>query len=316
MKFKNFIIPALLFVGVLFYLSFKSDANTSFLIHKNEDGIELSENGIPILFYQKRNKSLGGKYERNNYIHPLYNLKGEVITEDFPEDHPYHRGVYWAWHQIYVEDSLVSDSWSLDNFNSSITNSIAEIKGNAVLVQLTSEWSSPKYAHGEPYLREETQFTIYKLTDDFRMIDVKIALNPLVENLKLGGANNKKGYGGLCLRIKMPEDLTFSSKKGIIKPETFQVDAGSWMNFSANFKKESNFNGIALFCHSSNWGYPQKWILRQKSSMQNIVFPGQESINIPVLDPVVLNYRLLIHEGLSGENLLLQEKIYNQKRID
>ena len=113
----------------------------------------------------------------------------------------------------------------------------------------------------------------------------------------------------------MPDDLSFSSKNGQIKPNTFQIDAGSWMDFTAKFSEESNYSGVTLFCHSSNIGYPQKWILRQKASMQNVVFPGQKPIKINPFEPVILNYRLLVHNGLSTEKIILHEKIYSQKRI-
>ena len=37
---------------------------------------------------------------RSDYIHPLYGLNGEVLTRDWPVDHPHHRGIYWAWPEV------------------------------------------------------------------------------------------------------------------------------------------------------------------------------------------------------------------------
>src|SRR5262245_41967853 len=37
-----------------------------------------------------------GKPGRASYFHPIYGLGAEVLTDDFPKDHPYHRGLYWA----------------------------------------------------------------------------------------------------------------------------------------------------------------------------------------------------------------------------
>jgi len=316
MKLKYLIFPSFIIVGIILYVNFNQNANSSFLIAQNENGIEISENGIPVLFYQKKMKSLNGEYPRNNYIHPLYNLKGDVLTEDFPEDHPYHRGIYWAWHQIYVADSMVSDSWVLDNFNNTIIESKVDINGHTVLLDLTSDWSSPNYLNNSPYLREKVQLEIYESTDDYRIIDIKMTLNALVDSLKIGGADNEKGYGGLCLRVKMPDNLSFTAKKGKIKPQNLQLNAGSWMDFSANFGVESDISGVTLFCHPSNLGYPQKWILRQERSMQNVVFPGEQPIEVNQTEPIVLNYRLLIHEGILSEDLVKHEKVYNQKRIE
>ena len=36
------------------------------------------------------------------FIHPLYGLDGEVLTDDFPADHTYHRGVFWAWPHVKI----------------------------------------------------------------------------------------------------------------------------------------------------------------------------------------------------------------------
>ena len=54
MKLKYLIISLFLIVGVLLYVNSKQVANSPFLINQNKEGIGLSENGIPILFYQKK----------------------------------------------------------------------------------------------------------------------------------------------------------------------------------------------------------------------------------------------------------------------
>ena len=71
---------------------------------RSDEGIEILENGKKVLFYQHRPKSLNGKYERAGYVHPLYSLDENILTEAFPEDHPYHHGIFWAWHQILLND--------------------------------------------------------------------------------------------------------------------------------------------------------------------------------------------------------------------
>src|SRR5690606_15524832 len=83
----------------------------SLQFEKNKEGILLSEDGQPRFFYQIATKSKDGKYPRANYIHPLYGLNGEVLTEDFPDDHLHHHGIFWAWHQLYAEGERVGDPW-------------------------------------------------------------------------------------------------------------------------------------------------------------------------------------------------------------
>ena len=39
---------------------------------------------------------------RGCYIHPLWGLNGEVLTDDFPADHYHHHGVFWAWPHVEI----------------------------------------------------------------------------------------------------------------------------------------------------------------------------------------------------------------------
>jgi hypothetical protein len=61
------------------------------------------------MFYQQQYKAQQGKYFRCHYIHSLYGLDGEVLTEDFTADHPHHRGIFWGRHQLWFGDKKVGD---------------------------------------------------------------------------------------------------------------------------------------------------------------------------------------------------------------
>src|SRR5687768_16435607 len=84
---------------------------------QSDEGVEILEKGKKVLFYQQRPKSLDGKYERAGYVHPLYTLNENILTEDLPEDHPYHRGIFWAWHQIVLDNKKIADGWISENIS-------------------------------------------------------------------------------------------------------------------------------------------------------------------------------------------------------
>jgi len=88
-----------------------------FTTTKTKQGVEISEKGRKVLFYQEQPKSLDGKYERAGYVHPLYSLNEKVLTDDFPADHPFHRGIFWAWHQIVLKDKMIADGWVCENIS-------------------------------------------------------------------------------------------------------------------------------------------------------------------------------------------------------
>jgi len=289
----------------------KQDASSPFVFNKNEAGIELWEDSSLVFFYQQKPKSLDGMYTRNNYIHPLMSLDGDTLTEDFPADHLHQRGVYWAWHQILVDTQHVSDSWSLKDFISDVTNVNTVVKNNQAKMDLQLLWKSPAYQSGKPYIEENTQITVDPITKGMRKIDFKISLLALVPGVKIGGSDDEKGYGGFSLRIKMPDGLLFTSKNGQIIPQNLQITAGSWMDFSASYGKKGEISGITLTGYPGLPNFSQQWILRQVHSMQNIVFPGREPVELSMNDPLILNYSLIIHRNTVEENpnvrILLEE---------
>ena len=122
----------------------------------------------------------------------------------------------------------------------------------------------------------------------------------MVPSVQIGGSDDEKGYGGFCTRVKMPDGLIFTSTEGPVKPQNTQINAGPWMDISGDYGMKRETCGLTILCHPSTPNYPAPWILRQKGSMQNIVFPGRERIIVPMEKPIVLRYRLIIHNGNSA----------------
>lgn len=279
-----------------------------FSIHETEQGIALAEHGKPVFFYQRKPKLSGEKYSYNNYLHPLYNLEGDTLTEEFPEDHIYHRGIFWAWHQVYLKDRKIGDSWMMENMSQDVVSLKSIILEKEFRLQLNLLWHSTALENKQPFLVENTTITVHQLQKGIRMIDFEIALKALIPGVSLGGSEDEKGYGGFCARIKLPANLSFTGKNGPVMPKEGQVIAGEWMDFSANFDHaKKNKTGLTILCHQTTPNYPAPWILRQTGSMQNIVFPGTHRMELPVQSPIILKYRLLIHNG-DANSLNIQEQ--------
>ena len=274
-----------------------SDKGSPFSYKESQQGVELYENGKTVFFYQKEPKTLGGEYICNNYIHPLFAPNGDIITEESPADHPYHRGIFWSWHQHYINDQSIGDGWIMEDISQEVVKTQVSTDKNTASLDLTVLWKSSNYEHGKAYIEENTSIVLHQLKSGIRMIDFKISLQALVPGVSLGGSDDEKGYGGLCTRIKPPDDLVFTSTDGPVTPDSLQVIAGPWMDFSGTFGTGEEQNGLAILCHPGTPNYPAPWILRQKTSMQNIVFPGRDRIAIAMDHPTRLNYRLVIHTG-------------------
>jgi len=268
---------------------------------KSEEGIEISGNGSPVLFYQMSPKSQNGKYERSDYVHPLYSLKGNVMTEDFPPDHPFHHGIYSAWHQILINDSTIGDGWVGDNVSWEVEDAKATDHGNAVMIESKVVWRSSIKGQREPIVREESKITVHESDDRMRIIDFDVDVYPMKDSMKLGGSDDEKGYGGFCVRLKLPQDIKFMARGREVEAQTLSIEAGPWMNFVGSFDGEdSPPSAVLLLQHPSNPGHPQPWILRKEKSMQNAAFPGRHPLEL-TKDGWHFRYRLIVHDGSLDE---------------
>src|SRR5690606_17767632 len=92
-------------------------ARGAFSLDDDGSRVTVTEDGQPVFTYQYGRvnppKGTAPHYWRSNYIHPLYGLDGEVLTQDFPEDHPHHRGVFWTWPVVAV-DGRSTSPWELN----------------------------------------------------------------------------------------------------------------------------------------------------------------------------------------------------------
>ena len=268
---------------------------------KSEAGIHIKDGEESVLFYQKQTKSINGEFSRNNYIHPIHGLDGSVLTEDFPADHPHQRGVFWAWHQIFIGNTKLGDSWECRDFSWNISDIGCSEDGDILKLMAATYWQSPLWLDQEgnqkPFLLENTTISIYPRKSNYRIIGFEISLLALEKNLKIGGSDDEKGYGGFSVRMKIPEDVQFTSNKGKVVPENNAVEAGKWMNIFGSLTNKEISSGIAILSHQDSPGDKANWILREKESMQNCVYPGRKPVFVSTKDPTILKYSLLIYEG-------------------
>jgi beta-glucanase (GH16 family) len=276
-------------------------------INKTEEGYQFCEAEKPVLFYRTVAKAAAdGKYSRANYCHPVYGLDGRVLTEDFPQDHPHHRGVFWGWHQMYVGDTALGDMWACEDFTWDVhTVQILPPPQNAAALRGGVYWKSSRWKEGrEPFAQETVTIRVHPVANDIRLIDFDIEILALTEGLRLGGSNDAKGYGGFSTRIVLSADLRMSDASGPVTPQETAVTAGDWMNFAGTFgAAPSNF---AILVHPSNPGHPRQWILRASGSAQNVAYPGRAPIPLSTTKPLALRYRLVLHKNADLNQLFRQ----------
>lgn len=268
---------------------------------ESDAGFQFKEGEKDVLFYQRAPKSLDGEFTRSNYVHPLYDLAGNVMTEDFPADHRHHRGIFWAWHQVRVGQRNIGDSWWTRDFAWDVVDASVDTGHDSSSLTVDVLWKSPDWTDDggkqKPLVKERTTIRVHAAENDARRIDFEVRLLALEEDLRIGGSEDAKGYGGFSTRIRLPEDVRFQNRDGDVTPQRTTVDGGAWMDIVGTFGPARFPSGMAILCHPSVPDFPQGWLLRKSGSMQNPVYPGREPVLLSTKEPLVLRYRLVLHRG-------------------
>lgn len=185
----------------------------------------------------------------------------------------------------------------MNNLSHDVFDLQTDITETTARLNLDIHWRSSQWENNRQFLHEKTAITVHSMADEVRKIDFEISMKALVPGVRIGGSDNELGYGGFSLRIKTPEDMVFTSDRGVEIYERGQTRPIPWMDFSGSFGPGGEYSGITVLSHPSSADYPPVWILNPKSSMQNPVYPGRYRTELPVNTPVILRYRVIIHKG-------------------
>ena len=275
------------------------EAAPVFRMVSDDQGYLVSEGERPVLFYQSAPRSLDGRYPRASYVHPLYGLDGRVLTHDFPDDHLHHRGIFWAWHQLWVGDKKAGDPWLTKDFLTEV-ESVRFLDGPLFSVlEATALWSSPLQRDdtGElvPLVRERVRIQVFRSTPDSQVIDFHIRFRALVDGIRLGGSENPRGYSGFTVRVHASPDGRIHDQSGIQEGDRVG-ESSPWADYSGTFGLGGMISGLGMLTHPSYPEFPPRWLLRHYG-MQNVAFPGRHPVDLPRGQPLDLRHRLVIHRG-------------------
>lgn len=268
-------------------------------VRKDPDGVQVTDGQRDVLFY--RTVPDAGVYRRAGYLHPLVGFDGGVLTESAPADHPYQHGIYWAWHQLLLGDEPVANGWTCEDINWVVRNVRVRKKGGAVRLSARVGWDVQLHGAQRRLVNEHTAVTVYPAQQHYRVIDLSITLKSPFPDFRLGGADNEKGYGGLSLRLKDPDQLAFFSATGQVAPKETPVTADGWVDFRKLTNPQAN--GVVVMIHPDGPDHKGQWILRNTASMQNPVFPGGSPVYVPSAG-ITLRYRLVVYGGEFDVSLI------------
>ncbi|MBC8352564.1 MAG: PmoA family protein [Planctomycetes bacterium] len=276
-------------------------ADHSVTIEQTDAGFKFCSRGRLVLFYQSK-PITQHNHTRAGFVHPLFGLDGETLTEAFPKDHRHHQGVFWAWHQLWVGDRKIGDPWVTKDHLVVVKKAEIVDQGPAfATLDVQADWTSTAFddsGKSKAIVAEQTRIRVHREVGDVQYVDFTIQLTPLVDDVRIGGSEDVKGYSGFTVRVKPPEDMVIQTESGILEQDAVQTTS-RWAGVSGSFADEKT-SGVAILSHPSSAQFPSQWVLRHYG-MQNVAYPGREPISLSAEQPVVIRHRLVLHRGTTQE---------------
>lgn len=267
----------------------------------------ISDGGKPVLVYHyawvEPPEGVAQNFRRTGYIHPLYGLDGEVLTEDYPSDHYHHRGVFWGWPRGEWKGKRL-DTWGLSN-SRQVHRALLGSGGDdkKAYLEIENDWVLDE-APDEPIVRESVRIDVHPATDVGRALDFTITLKNISDaSLSLKGAvEQNKGYGGFNFRPDAArKPMHFTTALGVQTEDTFIAES-PWVDVSyAVTPGSEKLSGAAIFQHPDNPDYPHPHYLIRHYAFLGHAWPGNEPYEIAAGDSVTLRYRLYTHRGNAEE---------------
>jgi hypothetical protein len=230
------------------------------------------------------------QFRRACYVHPLCDLDGHVLTDDFPKDHYHHRGLFWTWPVVRVGDATY-DLWALEGMEQRFERYLGREAG-PVYAALGAEAG---WFHGEQkVIQEAVWLRVFRAGEVGRAIDLELTLAAVGSPVTRGGRPGK-GYGDLTLRFAPREGTVLHSSEGP-EPQDADQRIARWADLSAQFLNPARPAGAAIFNSPGNPTDPVGWTLRPYGIL-NPAWPGTGEVTLQPGQSVTLRYRLWIHRG-------------------
>jgi sugar phosphate isomerase/epimerase len=256
------------------------------------NSIKIWEGDKPVLVYNHgtitRDNVPADRF-RSSYIHPLYDLSGAVLTDDFPADHYHHRGLFWGWPHV-IAGSEHFDLWMLNGAKPEFEKwLVTKATGDSAELRVQNAW----VAGGRKIMREVARVKVHPTGPHGRYLDLELTWTPL-EDLMLAGAEDKS-YGGLSLRFAPRTNTVITTPQGV-SPADQPMTRMAWSDLTAQFQPGAKPAGASIFIHPSHADFPPMWLTRHYGVLC-LGWPGVVPRLFPKNVPVRCEYRVWVHAG-------------------
>lgn len=233
------------------------------------------------------------RYRRGCYLHPVYDLDGAVLTDDFPRDHFHHRGLSWAWPRVTYAGKRL-DMWSIGPLHREFRKLLSKQAGPVCAVlRIVDQWVLKDHA----VVDETMDICAWRAGQVGRAVDFFLTLSARDKPVTIGGElDASKGYGGFNVRFAKRRDTVLFGPNGR-QPGVVNRAAMAWSDLSGKFAPGADrVSGLTIFESPGNPGHPNGWSNRSYGYL-NPAWPGLGEFTLEPGRPLSLRYRVWIHRG-------------------
>jgi hypothetical protein len=279
-------------------VNFAGAADSFRFTNITSQSVALFEGSLPIFVYNhgaQHQPGVPSDRARSTYVHPLYGLDGEVLTDDFPKDHYHHRGLFWAWPHVRIGGQHY-DLWMLKGIEQRFQRWLArDVHAKGATLGVENGW----FIGGRQVVREEVWIRAAPSGPDERALDLEFKWVPLGQPLTLQGAE-EKSYGGLTLRFAPRTETVITTPLGQ-SPADLPMTRLPWANLSGRFAGAPGFSGAAIFVAPEHPDYPPEWLTRHYGVLC-LGWPGVKGRTFEPGENIRCRYRVWIHRGPPDMN--------------
>ncbi|MCH8042628.1 MAG: PmoA family protein [Planctomycetes bacterium] len=239
------------------------------------------------------------------YVHPLWGLDGELLTDDFPRDHYHHHGIFWTWPQVTI-DGKKYDLWMYKNIQQRFVRWIDRRAGPlAGVLAVENGW----FVGERKVMIERVWIRSFQATGGSRAIDLDFVWTPVDRPITLQG-QGRKSYGGLTVRFDVSprRDAKITTSADAARPESNSSAAKkvdlvntplAWADLTSKFPGAKARSGAAVFAAPDHPNFPPTWLTRHYGALC-VGWPGVKPRTFAPGKPFRLSYRIWIHKKDPG----------------